>query len=113
MSEHYKAIVRIRIIGESDETERSFGIGTAQLLRGVKEMASLNKAAKAMGMAYSKAWKSINTTEEHLGYHLIDRNGPKGSALTQEGEEFLEMYDKMCIAAQEAVQGVLDEYSKA
>jgi len=105
----FKSIVRIRVIGENGELSHAFGLGTAQLLRGIKELSSLNKAAHAMGMAYSKAWKSINFVEECLGFTLIERNGARGSELTEAGEKFLAMYDKMQDAAEEAAERVLAE----
>ena len=39
----------------NDEANAVFGRGVAMLCRGVRDDGSLNKAAKNMGMAYSKA----------------------------------------------------------
>ena len=48
------------------------------LCRGVRDDGSLNKAAKNMGMAYSKAWRIMKQTEEAFGFNLINRDGAQG-----------------------------------
>lgn len=72
-----------------------FGRGVATLCRGVREHGSLNKAAKNMSMAYSKAWRIMKTTEEAFGVQLLDRDGAHGSTLTPEGERLLDAYDEV------------------
>ena len=47
---------------------RMFGPGTHELLRHVDETGSLHRAAKLMGMSYTKAWHLLRETEEHLGW---------------------------------------------
>lgn len=69
-----------------------FGQGCAQLLAGVDEERSLNRAAKRMGMAYSKAWRLVREAEAHLGYDLLARDGARGSTLTPRGRRALEAY---------------------
>lgn len=70
----------------------AFGSGCVQLLQGVAEEHSLNRAAKRMGMAYSKAWRLVNEAEDQLGVKLLDRNGALGSTLTPEGERAMAAY---------------------
>lgn len=107
MKHSLNCIVRLRI-GRMDRDGRSaFGYGTACLLDGIARLHSLNQAAKEMGMAYSKAWKSIKATEENLGFALIQRKGPSGSVLTPRGEWFLSLYQDMEAAAQEGANAVL------
>jgi len=90
------------------ETYRSgFGPGMATLLSGIRKSKSINKAAKEMSMAYSKAWKGLNAAEEALGFKLIERNGPHGSVLTPEGEAFLDKYWAIHEAANAAAQAEL------
>lgn len=72
-----------------------FGSGVAQLCRGVERTGSLNKAAKEMGMAYSKAWRIVKHTEEAFGVQLLDRNGAHGSTLTPAGRMVLAAYDEL------------------
>lgn len=89
-------IVRVKITlhdGTSDETHApAFGRGVARLCELVDETGSLNKAAKSMGMAYSKAWRLIKQTEDVLDCQLLERNGPKGSFLTDEGKRLVGIY---------------------
>ena len=76
----------------NDEANAVFGRGVAMLCRGVRDDGSLNKAAKNMGMAYSKAWRIIKDTEAALDVQLLYRNGAHGSQLTEDCERILEAY---------------------
>jgi molybdate transport system regulatory protein len=77
--------------------EKVFGPGIALLLRNIERTGSLLKAAEAMNMAYSKAWKMIKEIEILWGFQLTHRdiggqNGG-GSTLTPEGLYLLERYE--------------------
>ena len=96
MAEKLRPVLSVRIFGE----EKCFGPGVARLLRGVEEYRSLRGAAKAMGMAYSKAWTITKNAENNLGFPLLRRQtGGKnggGAALTPEAERLLAAYDGYC-----------------
>ena len=66
---HYD--MKVRIMGE----EKAFGPGVAQLLKGIEEMGSMQKAAEKMGLSYSKAWKMMKTAEQELGFAQQRRQG--------------------------------------
>ena len=85
-------VVKIMIAATADRKGPSFGKGAAALLKGVDEFGSLNRTAKEMGMAYSKAWSMLKKVEEGLGFALIERHGARGSELTEEGRKFLDLY---------------------
>ena len=99
--------VRIKAFAPEGDPKCAFGRGTAMLLRGVAIHHSLNKAAKEMHMAYSKAWKSINGTEDYFGFKLIERQAQHGSVLTEKGERFLALYEE---AEKRATEAVLDVF---
>ena len=65
-------IIRLAIMCEEAESNSQFGRGVANLCLGVRELGSLNAAAKGMKMAYSKAWRIIKETEAALGMQLLD-----------------------------------------
>lgn len=67
--------VRLTVANPSSENKSAFGPGIAKLCLGVREMGSLNAAAKGMRMAYSKAWRIIKDTEETLDVQLLLRDG--------------------------------------
>ena len=77
--------------------EKAFGPGMVMLLREVERTGSLQKAAKAMNMAYSKAWKMLKGAEKEWGCALTDREtGGKdggGSTLTPQAERLIEAYE--------------------
>lgn len=100
MGTPYRAFAKL-YIGNSEGA--SFGHGLIALLKGVEEKHSLNKAAKDMHMAYSKAWTLMNSAEESLGVRLIERNGARGSLLTSEGRHLVEAF--------EAISAELDEFA--
>ena len=97
----------IRLAVKSDDPSRNsqFGRGVANLCLGVRELGSLNAAAKNMRMAYSKAWRIIKETEAALDMQLLNRDGAHGSTLTKEGDLLLDAYleidDKLQKVAEE------------
>ena len=88
--------VKLTIVNFAKQDRSGFGQGSAALLHGVQETGSLNMAAKRLGMAYSKAWRLIKDSEEELGVTLLNRDGARGSTLTEDGLMFLERYDELC-----------------
>ncbi len=78
---------------------RAFGEGPAALLDLVRTEGSLSKAARALGMSYNKAWRSLRAAEERLGFALLERQvGGKeggGSRLSPKGEELLKRYQDL------------------
>lgn len=87
-----KTSVRLSVKNPSTEKDSGFGYGIASLCLGVRELGSLNAAAKSMGMAYSKAWRVIRDSETSLGMQLLTRDGAHGSFLTPEGDRLLDAY---------------------
>lgn len=87
--------IKLSFEGSSEQHDAIFGRGVAQLCRGVDRTGSLNKAAKEIGMAYSKAWRIIKHTEEAFSMQLLDRNGAHGSTLTDEGKALLDAYEQL------------------
>lgn len=77
----------------------SFGLGMYKLLNTIEEEKSVNKACKKMKMAYSKAYKMIQKSEQDLGYKLLigktGGSGGGGSSLTKEAYELIDFYEKI------------------
>lgn len=94
--------------------EKAFGPGIATLLQTVEKTGSLQKAAEAMGMAYSKAWKMIKEIEKLWGFPLTYRDiGGKnggGSILTPEGRFLLERYERFTEEVQEKCSELFSKY---
>lgn len=86
------ASARITLKDPTRNLPGAFGLGCVQLLEGVAEEHSLNRAAKRLGMAYSKAWRIIREAEGQLGCQLLLRDGARGSTLTAEGERVVAAY---------------------
>lgn len=75
-----------------DRKGPTFGKGAATLLHGIEENGSLNKTAKNLHMAYSKAW-SMTRRSKRASLPAHRALWRRGSKLTEDGEEFLKLYD--------------------
>ena len=114
MEKTFKPVLSLRIFTE--EGEKCFGPGVAELLRRVQKERSLRAAAFSMAMAYSKAWTVIKNAEATLGFSLLvsttgGKNGG-GATLSPKAEELLSAYDEYCAAlracaAQEFVKKIV------
>ena len=105
--------VKVIITGKSEDSHASaLGAGVVRLCELVSESGSLNKAAKEMGMAYSKAWRIVHDTEEALGCQILERRGPKGSALTEDGARLVAIYNKANAKIKQASKDILAECLK-
>ena len=105
--------VKLSIKNPKSESASLFGRGITDLCLGVRNLGSLNAAAKSMGMAYSKAWRIIKETEAALDIQLLNRDGAHGSTLTPEGDTLLDTYldidKKMQIEAIKVYQKILSK----
>ena len=87
-----KPVIRLAITNDANNSNSQYGRGVASLCVGVRELGSLNAAAKRMKMAYSKAWRIVKETEAALDMQLLNRDGAHGSTLTDEGNRLLDAY---------------------
>lgn len=105
---HYKMSIKLW------KEEKVFGPGICQLLMGIDETGSMHQAAARMGLAYSKAWKMMKTTEKGLGFALTERvSGGRrggGSRLTEEGRNMMEKYQAFESEARQAVDTLFEKY---
>ena len=106
MEQNFRPVLAIRIFAD----EKCFGPGIAVLLQKVQELHSLRAAAMSIGMAYSKAWKIINSIEKEFDVRLIDREGAHGSHLTDEARALIRQYHEALDAADAAAQAVFHKY---
>lgn len=92
---------------------RMFGPGTHALLRHVAETGSLHRAAKLIGMSYTKAWHLLRETEEHLGFPLVERRvggqAGGGTSLTPRGSDLLERFERFLELSGAALQEAFDD----
>lgn len=91
----YKTTAKLVIQACDKDLPGVFGHGCVLLLQGIAREHSLNRAAKSMGMAYSKAWRIVNEAEGQLGCKLIERDGARGSSLTPAGERAIAVYEEL------------------
>ncbi|MDD7267206.1 MAG: LysR family transcriptional regulator [Lachnospiraceae bacterium] len=101
---HYKMSIKLY------QSEKSFGPGMMSLLGGVEETGSLQKSAKRMGMAYSKAWTMIRRAEQEWGFPMTERTvGGKdggGSVVTVQAKRLMDSYAAFLKDAGDAVDTV-------
>ncbi|MCI8469586.1 MAG: LysR family transcriptional regulator [Eggerthellaceae bacterium] len=101
--------VRLSVRNPRSDSSSAFGRGVADLCLGVRNLGSLNAAAKGMGMAYSKAWRIIKDTEAALGMKLLNRDGAHGSDLTEAGNLLLDSYLSINDQMQAEAQRLFEE----
>lgn len=79
--------------------EGFFGPGRVELLRGIEDTGSINKAAKKMGMSYKKAWEMINALNTQAGKPLVitQTGGEKGggSVITEEAKQLIAYHQQL------------------
>ena len=81
------------------EGERFFGPGRVELLQGIEETGSINKAAKKMGMSYKKAWEMVDAlnTQATRPFVITQTGGEKGggSVITPEAKLLIAYHQQM------------------
>ncbi|MCQ5128745.1 LysR family transcriptional regulator [Butyricicoccus faecihominis] len=106
--------LRYRLTLRLYRADKSFGPGPMRLMQGVRATGSLQQAADQMGMAYSKAWKTLRQAERELGFALLVRHSGGahggGSALTEQGRAFLERYEAMVREVDQAAEAAFQKY---
>jgi len=96
----YKTTAKLVIQACDKDLPGVFGHGCVLLLQGIAREHSLNRAAKSMGMAYSKAWTIVKQAERELGFPLLvsvtgGRHGG-GAELSPKAERLLAAYGDYC-----------------
>ena len=107
--DHLSTSVRLSVKNPATDKDAGFGYGIASLCLGVRDLGSLNAAAKSMGMAYSKAWRVIRDSEASLGMQLLNRDGAHGSVLTPEGDRLLDAYLEIADLLEEEAERLFRE----
>lgn len=94
-----------------------FGDGPYELLKWVDKTKSLHRAARQMGMAYSKAWRLILTIEKRLGFPLLERRvggrSGGGSWVTPQGKELMKRYRFFQKEVKASLEGIYRIYFRS
>ncbi len=94
--------------------EKAFGPGMVVLLEEVERTGSLQRAARSMNMAYSKAWKMLKVAEKEWGFALTDREtGGKdggGSTLTPQVKALMKAYAGFRSEAEVSLDELFEKY---
>ena len=92
--------------------EPFLGHGRVLLLENIDREGSINKAAKALGMSYKRAWKMVSTMNRLADDPVLECNsggaGGGGSMLTEKGKKMVTEFrriDKKCRAMLERELG--------
>ena len=93
-----------------DNKGKVFGEGPYRLLKGVEKLGSLHQAAVEMKMSYRKAWLTLKTCEERLGFMLLDRQtggaSGGGSRLTAKAKNFMKRYERFRGETNKAIERI-------
>lgn len=73
-----------------------FGQGRDDILTAVRDMHSLNAAAKKLQMSYRAAWGRLRASEERLGMKLVESDAnEKGMHLTAQAEALINRFEEL------------------
>ena len=73
-----------------------FGRGRDDILTAVRDMHSLNAAAKKLQMSYRAAWGRLKASEERMGIRLVEVDSTeKGMHLTAQAEALINRFEKL------------------
>jgi molybdate transport system regulatory protein len=79
--------------------KKIFGPGPLELLEGIADTGSINKAARQMGMSYSKAWGIINRLNANSSQPLVKTQigGEKGggSIISSEAKLLIDYHQQL------------------
>jgi molybdate transport system regulatory protein len=85
----------------------SLGPGKVELLEKIETEGSISAAARAMGMAYRRAWLHVDSLNRCFGRPVLiaDRGGAQGGGaeLTELGKELVERFRHMESLAEKAL----------
>ena len=97
-----------------DNDGKAFGEGPYQLLKGIEQMGSLHQAAIDMKMSYRKAWNTLRSIENKLGFYLINRQvggvSGGGSQITDAGRELMKNYEDFRSDVKEALETIYNRH---
>jgi molybdate transport system regulatory protein len=97
-----------------DHHGKAFGDGPYELLKRVEKTKSLHQAANQMGMAYSKAWRLMQTLEERLGFllleHRIGGESGGGSRITPQAKKLMNQYERFCKDVKTALEKIYQRH---
>ena len=100
-----------------DHHALGLGKGVVDLCDRVQKFGSLNRAAKDMGMAYSKAWRIVKNAEDALEIKLFIRKGASGSMLTPEAKALVDIFrqveEELTVKAEEALDRAFEKCEQA
>lgn len=86
--------IRSKIWIEDLEGNVVFGLGRYRILEMIRQVGSMNAAAKQLRMSYRAVWMRIRASEERIGKQLVVREG-KGSKLTPFAENLLTQFKRL------------------
>jgi molybdate transport system regulatory protein len=73
-----------------------FGRGRDDILTAVRDMHSLNAAAKKLEMSYRAAWGRLKASEDRMGMRLVDVDASeKGMHLTHRAEALIKRFERL------------------
>ena len=73
-----------------------FGRGRDDILTAVRDMRSLNAAAKKLQMSYRAAWGRLRASEDRMGIKLVEsETAEKGMHLTVQAEALIKRFERL------------------
>ncbi len=97
-----------------DKNGKAFGEECLRLLEAVERTGSLNKAANDVNLSFCSALRTLQKSEERLGFPLLERKiggvSGGGSRLTPEAKVFVEKYKRFNDDLSEAIRDIFKKH---
>jgi molybdate transport system regulatory protein len=100
--------VRSKIWIENDKGKLVIGTGRLRILEAIREVGSINKAARTLKQPFRAVWGKIKATEERCGFSIVE-TASGGSRITQKGLELLETYARLRKRCEEFADAQFEE----
>jgi len=88
--------IKLKVSIFKDSVQPIMGPGPLRLLEKIRELNSINQAAKSMGLSYVKALNMLNRLERSLNRQILIRrrggNDRGGAELTPYAENYIQQY---------------------
>lgn len=84
------------------------GWGRIHLLETIQAEGSINKAAKALGMSYKRAWQLVNAINKIADEPIVKRNtggsGGGGTSITPKGKQVIEEFKRIDLVCRKVLE---------
>jgi molybdate transport system regulatory protein len=100
----------------TDDGINLLGDGKWKILKAIEQYGSLKAATDQLGITYRRTWGDLKRIEEHLGFHLLEKNrgGKHGGKtnLTGQGKLLVEAFDEFHAKVDGIIEDAFENFKR-